>query len=132
MVSTLLINYDIYQVLYYLGILVRCYRLIFWLSIQINAGRKYSLLEWKEDMKQLVRRTGINMEKTVFLCNMAVLKKPIFLDYIARLICGYEIPDLFSAEERVELVEQYQKQTKENVTHYFLFKMRICRKVKYF
>lgn len=78
------------------------------------------MAEWKEDMKHLIRRTGIEMEKTVFLCNMAVLQKHIFFDYIARLICGYEIPELFSSEERVEMVELYQKQTKDNAVreHY--------------
>lgn len=71
--------------------------------------------EWKEDIKHLIRRTGIHMEKTVFLCNMAVLQKRSFFDYIARLISGYEIPELFSVEERLEMLEVYQKLTKENV-----------------
>ena len=55
------------------------------------------------------------MEKLIFLCNSAACRNRSFFDYVARLISGYEIPKLFTHEERMEMLETYQKQTKENV-----------------
>jgi len=55
------------------------------------------------------------MEKLIFLCNSAAFRNRSFFDFIGRLISGYEIPQLFTHEERIEMLETYQKQTKENV-----------------
>ena len=73
------------------------------------------MLEWKEDVKKLIHRSGIQQEKIVFLCNAADFQKRIFFDYIGRLISGYEISELFTNEERQEMTELYQKRTKEMV-----------------
>lgn len=81
----------------------------------MKAGRKYGVTEWKEDIKQLVRRAGIQQEKILFLCNAADFHKRIFFDYIGRMISGFEIPELFTNEERLEMLELYQKHTKESV-----------------
>ena len=51
----------------------------------------------------------------MLLCNAADFQKRIFFDYIGRLISGFEISELFTNEERMEMVEIYQKRTKEIV-----------------
>lgn len=83
---------------------------------QIKAGRNYGVNEWKEDVKKLVHRSGIQQEKIVFLCNAADFQKRVFFDYVGRLIAGFEISELFTVEERMEMVELYQKRTKEAVS----------------
>lgn len=83
---------------------------------QVKVGRKYDLSDWKDDMKQLIRRAGVFLEKILFVCNAADFQsKSVFFDYIGRLISGYEIPELFTNEERAEMVELYLKHTKETV-----------------
>ena len=61
------------------------------------------------------------MEKMIFLCNSAAFRNRSFFDFIGRLISGYEIPQLFTHEERIEMLETYQKQTKENVRYAKIF-----------
>ena len=86
--------------------------------LQIKAGRNYGINEWKEDIKKLIHRSGIQQEKIVFMCNASDFQKRLYFDYIGRLISGYEIPELFTNEERMEMVEIYQKRTKEMVNHF--------------
>lgn len=83
---------------------------------KVKVGRKYELHDWKEDIKQLIRRTGVFMEKLLFVCNASDFQSnSIYFDYIGRLISGFEIPELFTNEERGEMVELYQKHAKESV-----------------
>lgn len=67
-------------------------------------------------MKNLIQRSGIQQEKIIFLCNAADFQKRIFFDYVGRLISGFEIAELFTNEERIEMLELYQKRTKEIVS----------------
>lgn len=67
-------------------------------------------------MKKLIQRSGIQQEKIIFLCNAADFQKRIFFDYVGRLISGFEIAELFTNEERIEMLELYQKRTKEIVS----------------
>lgn len=67
-------------------------------------------------MKQLVRRTGVFTEKLLFVCNASDFQaNGIYFDYVGRLMAGFEIPELFTNEERGEMVELYQKHAKESV-----------------
>lgn len=50
------------------------------------------------------------------MCNASDFQKRLYFDYIGRLISGYEISELFTNEERMEMIEIYQKRTKEVVS----------------
>ena len=90
-------------------------RLLKYEVYQIRAGRSYGLPQWKEDMKQIIHQTGIYKKRTVFLSTASTFPSEMCFDHLARLIGGYEISDLFSNEERGELLDLYQRTYKENV-----------------
>ena len=82
---------------------------------QIKAGRSYGSAEWKEDMKHLIRLAGVDKTPTLFLATASTLPSKYCFDHLARLMTGYEISDLFTNEERSEMLELYQRTYKENV-----------------
>ena len=85
---------------------------------QVQIGRNYDVILWWEDIKQLVRKTGIYKTKTLFLCNATKFPNEIFFDYLSRLVSNYEIIELFNNEERAELLEVNAKTNKNNVIHF--------------
>jgi len=88
---------------------------------QVQIGRNYDVILWWEDIKQLVRKTGIYKTKTLFLCNATKFPNEIFFDYLSRLVSNYEIIELFNNEERAELLEVNAKTNKNNVIHFQLY-----------
>lgn len=74
------------------------------------------MAQWWEDIKQLLRKTGIYKTKTLFLCSATKFPDEIFFGYLSRLISIYEIVELLNKEERTELLELNAKTNKDNVT----------------
>ena len=66
-------------------------------------------------MKHLIRLAGVDKTPTLFLATASTLPSKYCFDHLARLMTGYEISDLFTNEERSEMLELYQRTYKENV-----------------
>lgn len=86
---------------------------------QTKSGRNYTFVEWLDDFKNLIRKSGIYKKKIMFLCDATTFPEPICFDYIVRWIAGYEIADLFNTEEKLEILEIYQRIASESVGFVF-------------
>jgi dynein heavy chain, axonemal len=62
-------------------------------------------LEWKEDLKKILRQAGAKNEPTVFLFTDSEIKDESFVEDINNVLNTYEVPNLFSTEEKAELME---------------------------
>ena len=119
--SASLLDYEIYQVLglftFHYFLVFKNLFLIFFFQVQI--GRNYVIADWWEDIKQLVRKTGVHKTKTMFLCSATKFPNKMFFDHLTRLISTSEILELFNNEERIELIELYVKTNKDSVIKHF-------------
>jgi dynein heavy chain len=73
---------------------------------QIEVSKKYTLSEWKSDLKTLMKKTGELGTNVVFLFCDHQIKDETFLEDINTLLNSSDIPSLFESEERLEIIEK--------------------------
>ena len=71
---------------------------------QIELSRAYGIEEWKDDLKQLMRSAGKG-QQSVFLFSDTQIKYQSFLEDINNLLNNGEVPNLFEADDKGEILE---------------------------
>jgi dynein heavy chain len=79
--------------------------IINWDVYEVCISKTYSIQEWQEDIKKLLRLTGLQNKNMLFLVTENQLVHPRFMEDIANLIHSGTIPDLF-LEEEIESIAQ--------------------------
>ena len=70
-------------------------------------------MEWKEDMRKLLRQTGVEGKSVVFLLKDSQITNEFFLEDIHNLLNSGEIPNLFPYDEMKHLIEDFAPVAKE-------------------
>lgn len=68
--------------------------------------KKYTINEWRADMKTMLRKAGENGTNIVFLFVDHQIKDETFLEDINMLLNSGDMPTLFENEERLEIIEK--------------------------
>lgn len=72
----------------------------------IEVSKSYGIVEWKEDLKKLLRRAGADSKPTVFLFSDTQIKSESFLEDLNNVLNTGEVPNLFPYDERAQILEQ--------------------------
>eukprot|EP01138_Halocafeteria_seosinensis_P001392 gb/GECG01001428.1/.p1 GENE.gb/GECG01001428.1/~~gb/GECG01001428.1/.p1 ORF type:complete len:4689 (+),score=693.48 gb/GECG01001428.1/:1-14067(+) len=72
---------------------------------QIEITKHYKLQDFREDMKSLYHRTGVDNKPTAFLFSDTQLKEESFLEDINNILSSGEIPNLFEKDEKVNIID---------------------------
>ncbi|XP_053982803.1 dynein axonemal heavy chain 7 [Hylaeus volcanicus] len=72
---------------------------------QPEIGSAYGLQEWRDDIKKVLMNSGGVGKDHVFLFTEGQIKDEIFLIDIDSLLNSGEVPNLFTVEERQEIIE---------------------------
>ncbi|XP_078466584.1 dynein axonemal heavy chain 12 [Lampetra planeri] len=72
---------------------------------QPEISKSYGHTEWREDVKALLKSAGAKGQKTVFLITDTQIKQESFLEDIDNLLNTGEVPNLFAADERQDIME---------------------------
>ncbi|KAL5022724.1 hypothetical protein ScPMuIL_001879 [Solemya velum] len=72
---------------------------------QPEISKSYGKNEWREDIKQVLKDTGSLNKTTVFLITDTQIKEESFLEDIDSLLNTGEVPNLFAADEKAEIME---------------------------
>lgn len=76
---------------------------------QIKAHRKYTLLDFEEDLRNVMRRTGCKREKVCFIFDESNIMDSNFLEYMNALLASGEVPGLFDGDEWPKLMQSIRE-----------------------
>lgn len=75
---------------------------------QIEITRNYTKVEWKDDLKKLLRNAGCNAKPHVFLFSDNQIKDESFMEDISMILNTGDVPNLYAADEKAEIIEKMQ------------------------
>ena len=65
---------------------------------QIEVNKTYSMENWKNDLKKVLKRAGADGKKIVFLFTDLQIKDESFLEDVSMILTTGEVPNLFAAD----------------------------------
>jgi len=72
---------------------------------QIEVSKNYGVSDWLEDIKRLLMRVGANGKEVSFLLADTQIPKETFLEDASSLLNNGEVPNLFNAEDKTQILE---------------------------
>ncbi|XP_030872601.1 dynein heavy chain 3, axonemal [Leptonychotes weddellii] len=75
---------------------------------QIEITKNYSSHDWREDLKKIMLQVGVATKSTVFLFADNQIKDESFIEDINMLLNTGDVPNIFPADEKADLVEKMQ------------------------
>ena len=72
---------------------------------QIEIAKNYGKNEWRDDLKLILKNAGGKGNPTVFLFTDSQIKEESFVEDINTLLNSGEVPNLYAADEKAELME---------------------------
>ncbi|GCC38553.1 hypothetical protein chiPu_0017068 [Chiloscyllium punctatum] len=75
---------------------------------QIEISKNYGKSEWRDDVKQIMIKTGVDGKQTVFMFSDSQIKDESFVEDINMLLNTGDVPNIFPADEKAELLEKMQ------------------------
>ncbi|XP_047390171.1 dynein axonemal heavy chain 3 isoform X4 [Sciurus carolinensis] len=75
---------------------------------QIEITKNYTSNDWREDLKKIMLQVGVAVKSTVFLFADNQIKDESFVEDINMLLNTGDVPNIFPADEKAEIVEKMQ------------------------
>jgi dynein heavy chain, axonemal len=72
---------------------------------QIEISKSYGKLEWREDLKAVLKAAGTGERPVTFLFSDAQIKAESFVEDLSNMLSSGEVPNLFAADEKQALCE---------------------------
>ena len=80
---------------------------------RIELTKNYAYADWREDIKKMHRLSGFDGKPTVFLFSDSQIKDEAFLEDINMLLNTGDVPNLYPADEKAEIIERMAVVIKE-------------------
>ena len=88
-------------------------RFVAWINnqtvFQIKAGKNYSLDNFDEDIRSVMRRSGVKGERICFIFDESNVLSSAFLERMNALLASGEVPGLFEGDDYTHLINQWRE-----------------------
>lgn len=78
-------------------------------TFQVEISRQYGMTEWHEDIKTIVKKVSSSEAQGLFLFTDIQIKEESFLEDVSNLLNTGEVPNLFSTEEKNDILERMRQ-----------------------
>ncbi|MEQ2218274.1 Dynein heavy chain 3, axonemal [Xenoophorus captivus] len=79
-----------------------------YVPFQIELTKNYSMLDWRDDLKRIMLKAGIERKSLVFLFNDSQITDEAMLEDIDMLLNTGDVPNIFAADERADIIDKAQ------------------------
>ena len=76
---------------------------------QVELGKGYTAVEWREDLKKILRKGAEGSSPAVFLFTDTQIKEESFLEDISNLLNTGEVPNMFPLDEKNEICSKMRQ-----------------------
>ena len=76
---------------------------------QVEIGKGYTAVEWREDLKKILRKGAEGTNHAVFLFTDTQIKKESFLEDISNLLNSGEVPNIFAIDEKNDICSKMRQ-----------------------
>jgi dynein heavy chain len=80
---------------------------------QIEIKKQYRMIEFREDVKNLMRSCGGKGQPTTFIFNDNSIKEEAFLEDVNNILNSGEVPNIFTAEDKIDVTDSVRNAAKE-------------------
>ncbi|KAM6951542.1 dynein axonemal heavy chain 3 [Aplochiton taeniatus] len=75
---------------------------------QVELTKSYGVPDWRDDLKRLMLKAGVEGKFLVFLFSDSQIKDEAFVEDINMLLNTGDVPNIFPADERADIVDKMQ------------------------
>lgn len=104
-------------------------RFVAWMNglsiFQIKISHKYTIDSFDEDLRNVLRRSGLEDEKICFIFDESNVLSSAFLERMNALLASGDVPGLFNEEDTMKIIKSISKDNKNEENPYQLFLSRV-------
>lgn len=93
-------------------------RFVSWMNdlevFQIKAGRNYSVFDFDEDLRKVMRSAGVDRKKICFIFDESNVLSSGFLERMNALLAGGEVPGLFDGDDYTKLIQMCKEEARKS------------------
>lgn len=89
---------------------------MFGFVFQIEISRNYGISDWRDDLKKLLLKVGIEGKPIIFLFADTQISDEMFIEDINTVLNTGDVPNLYAPEEKVDILEKMQTAARDSVS----------------